>query len=374
MDMDDLGIWRRALSSEEVEAIFIAGRDHGKQLITSMEPLTNEKVPMPNTLIANYELESDIRDSSSNNLDLVLEDGGGVSFDTSASGSHLTLDNINPSAKSFATVPDTSLLDFDSVDFTISFWSRTSAPLSGIDPSIVSNKNWNSGSNPGFTVGVGTNGRLEYNSGDGSSRCDYDGQGGIMTDGQWHFVALTQTQGAAGQVALYLDGKKVAQKSCVLNTLSSGFPIKIGGSWEYYAHYSGNVDKVMIYNSALSHANVFDLYTKGRDLTLTYSPTASNYPTHSPTLRPTQEPSPFPTKFPTSSPISCEGVYDDVLCCGSDSIKQADYRGSISQTKGSIVCQDWTSQSPHGHTRTPGNYANSGLESNNCRNPDGVSC
>lgn len=140
MDMDDLGIWRRALSSEEVEAIFIAGRDHGKQLITCMEPLTNEKVPMPNTLIANYELESDIRDSSSNNLDLVLEDGGGVSFDTSASGSHLTLDNINPSAKSFATVPDTSLLDFDSVDFTISFWSRTSAPLSGIDPSIVSNK------------------------------------------------------------------------------------------------------------------------------------------------------------------------------------------------------------------------------------------
>lgn len=55
------------------------------------------------------------------------------------------------------------------------------------DPSIISNKNWASGSNPGWTIGLGDDGRLEFNAGDGNgNRCDYDGPGGTMNDGEWH--------------------------------------------------------------------------------------------------------------------------------------------------------------------------------------------
>ncbi|XP_059698003.1 plasminogen-like isoform X10 [Haemorhous mexicanus] len=48
-----------------------------------------------------------------------------------------------------------------------------------------------------------------------------------------------------------------------------------------------------------------------------------------------------------------------------------DYRGTISVTESGNTCQHWSSQSPHGHARTPENYPCQGLDENYCRNPDG---
>jgi hypothetical protein len=74
--------------------------------------------------------------------------------------------------------------------------------------------------------------------------------------------------------------------------------------------------------------------------------------------------------FPSTGIISeCE--LDETSCsCLSD---QSDYRGSIATTEEGKVCQKWTDQFPHEHTRTPENYPNAGLENghNYCRNPDG---
>lgn len=51
-----------------------------------------------------------------------------------------------------------------------------------------------------------------------------------------------------------------------------------------------------------------------------------------------------------------------------------DYRGTQSVTRSGKTCQEWTSQSPHAHSRTPANYPSSGLGAHNqCRNPDGDS-
>ncbi|XP_072042492.1 uncharacterized protein [Amphiura filiformis] len=56
--------------------------------------------------------------------------------------------------------------------------------------------------------------------------------------------------------------------------------------------------------------------------------------------------------------------------CYSDPIGR-DYRGSVHQTTDDTECQSWTAQYPHGHTRTPENYPDTGLgEHNYCRNPD----
>ena len=50
---------------------------------------------------------------------------------------------------------------------------------------------------------------------------------------------------------------------------------------------------------------------------------------------------------------------------------QKSYRGTISQTSEGLTCQAWSSQTPHGHSRTPEKYPSSGLDENYCRNPDG---
>ena len=47
--------------------------------------------------------------------------------------------------------------------------------------------------------------------------------------------------------------------------------------------------------------------------------------------------------------------------CGSDLIKQADYRGTIATSANGLMCQKWTVQTPIAHTRTPANYPNAGL-------------
>ncbi len=49
------------------------------------------------------------------------------------------------------------------------------------------------------------------------------------------------------------------------------------------------------------------------------------------------------------------------------------YRGDLSTTESGYTCQRWDSQDPQGHSRTPSNYPDAGLEDNNfCRNPDNV--
>ena len=58
----------------------------------------------------------------------------------------------------------------------------------------------------------------------------------------------------------------------------------------------------------------------------------------------------------------------DIPCYARD---RSDYRGSNSVTVSGRTCQRWDEQSPHSHTRTPGNYPSGGLASNHCRNPDG---
>lgn len=85
-------------------------------------------------------------------------------------------------------------------------------------------------------------------------------------------------------------------------------------------------------------------------------------------------PPPAPTSSPTESPTTdCDTDPNTPKCCGTASLDQADYRGTISVTANGRTCQAWDSQSPHSHSRTDVNYPDSGLGGghNHCRNPDG---
>nr|XP_054753197.1 plasminogen-like [Lytechinus pictus] len=66
------------------------------------------------------------------------------------------------------------------------------------------------------------------------------------------------------------------------------------------------------------------------------------------------------------------GVVSSIPAC-TDDPNGTNYRGDLSVTLTGKTCQSWTSQTPHGHSRTPDNYPDAGLGNHNhCRNPDGA--
>uniref|UniRef100_UPI00398EB24D hepatocyte growth factor-like protein isoform X3 n=1 Tax=Pristiophorus japonicus TaxID=55135 RepID=UPI00398EB24D len=46
------------------------------------------------------------------------------------------------------------------------------------------------------------------------------------------------------------------------------------------------------------------------------------------------------------------------------------YRGSVAKTRSERTCQQWSSNLPHEHRNSPGQFPEKGLDSNYCRNPD----
>jgi hypothetical protein len=68
-------------------------------------------------------------------------------------------------------------------------------------------------------------------------------------------------------------------------------------------------------------------------------------------------------KIVEDEPIDLEAV--------DDTVKGASYRGSQHVTNDGVLCQNWSSQTPHKHNLTPQKYPDKGLDSNFCRNPDG---
>lgn len=56
--------------------------------------------------------------------------------------------------------------------------------------------------------------------------------------------------------------------------------------------------------------------------------------------------------------------------CGSLSVQQSNYRGSMNVTETGKACQAWSSQVPHAHKLRPEDRPIDGLDGNTCRNPD----
>ena len=70
-------------------------------------------------------------------------------------------------------------------------------------------------------------------------------------------------------------------------------------------------------------------------------------------------------------PSPAEVVAADLTTCGTRDELQMDYVGTHALTVTGRICQEWSSQTPHTHSRTPERYPDANLEANYCRNPDG---
>ncbi len=154
-------------------------------------------------------------------------------------------------------------------DFSISFWMKT-LTLSG-DPALMSNKDWDSGSNIGWVVAWGGSGDGIYQwnlDTAGAGRNDYDPTGPETADGKWHLVTIAHDR--QGMATFYIDGEfrgEVDISAHAGSSLDAEFPTVIGNDgmqnyhdkWGEYTQCA--FDDVRIFNYAVDSVKVAEIYT-----------------------------------------------------------------------------------------------------------------
>ncbi len=149
--------------------------------------------------------------------------------------------------------------------FSINLWIKDNQ--TGGDPGIFSNKNWGSGSNPGFIFSTRTD-NICFNVNDAaqSERKDFETSSSIA-DGTWHMFSATVDRGN-GTVDMYIDSVNVGQGdiSSYAGQALTALDTMIGndGTGNYQdAAPNEDIDDFMLFNKALSEAEVQALYGAG---------------------------------------------------------------------------------------------------------------
>ncbi|BBI35922.1 LamG-like jellyroll fold domain-containing protein [Cohnella abietis] len=145
----------------------------------------------------------------------------------------------------------------DSQDFTISFWLKTNDQSP--DMTIVSNKNWTSGANPGWQIGV-SGGKLTVNyKGALKTRVDLP-KNFVVSDGSWHHVVVSYKRSSLATV--YIDNASKGTLD-IANTgnIDTALKLNIGKDGNDGWSYKGSLDDFRIFKRALDSTEVQQLYT-----------------------------------------------------------------------------------------------------------------
>lgn len=148
----------------------------------------------------------------------------------------------------------------ESTDFSVAFWIKSEG-IKG-DPSIISNKDWNSGSNTGWILGMNGSGELIWNyKTSQSSRLDYHMPN--VADYKWHHIVVSHDRKNGG-ARFYKDGNliKTVDISGMKGTLDSPYTTKIGqdGTGKYRSTLTAQVDDLQIYRNVLTETEVRAMY------------------------------------------------------------------------------------------------------------------
>lgn len=154
-------------------------------------------------------------------------------------------------------------IDFSTTDFSISLWYQSLGKSS--NSTLLSNKNFKSGSNTGFAMGCFDK-DLRFNlTPKGNGRADLQQSSGALfsaKDGGWHHLGVTVDRD--GSMAYYVDGELAVEKNISASagdSLDAGLPLILGaGGNACNATDNCNLDELRIYTRALSADEVSALY------------------------------------------------------------------------------------------------------------------
>lgn len=244
--LDELGLYNRALTAGEVQAIHAAG-DAGKCKATGC-------APAPAGLAAWYPL-----DETSGTVAEDLQgtnDGahqGSPAPVAGRVGGGLSLDGTD-----FVSIPDNAALDVGTGDFSLGAWVRTTDAYGA----IVSKRQYNLGEpHLGYSLMV-NNGRLWVEISDAVSGTYYfapPAASPLVSDGAWHHVAVTVDRDNAIGGRVYVDGvlSHKFDPRARAGSLSNISPLTLGRSSNINGDYlTGTLDEVQLFHRSLTPGEV----------------------------------------------------------------------------------------------------------------------
>jgi uncharacterized repeat protein (TIGR01451 family) len=147
-------------------------------------------------------------------------------------------------------------------DFSIEFWLKSTQGLN-------TNAQWwgnaglvdgeVSGTANDFGVSLRSDGKVV--AGTGNPDTSIVSSSGGYNNGGWHHVVFTRTK-ATGALALYVDGSSAGTATGNTLTLNGPATLNLGRIATGTFYYSGTLDEVALYSSAISQATVTDHYAR----------------------------------------------------------------------------------------------------------------
>ena len=160
---------------------------------------------MTSELVAHLKFDNDYNDASGRG-NAAFPVGTPTFNSTGRLGAAFQYTTTAAAERNYASLGYPDDLKFDSTnDFTIAFWSKVAPGSKSSDPAIIGNKNWGSGSNPGYVLGVQGNNNFEWNYREvaPNTRKDFDSPINFTDDG-WHHVVFSVQRGVF--VRTFVDG------------------------------------------------------------------------------------------------------------------------------------------------------------------------
>jgi len=259
--IDEPTIYNRALSPEEILAIYDAGSS-GK-CGPSTPP--SSCMPAPGGLVGWWQGENNAVDSITGSSGIL---SGGVGFSSGEVGQAFEFDGVDDRM----VISNSPSLNFDSgQDFSIEAWIQPLPSTTDYDVMSIVDKRLA----PNLSQCLG----YEFNLGAGRIHCrlsDSLSGNGIsvgpagpdLRDGNFHHVALSVTHVGTSGGKLYVDGQEVASFDAGgLGDLSNVEPLRIGNhaSSFFNAFFKGRIDEVSLYSRGLSASEISAIYNAGAD-------------------------------------------------------------------------------------------------------------
>ena len=271
-DLDDFGIWNRALTQQEITAFYNQ----------ALNPVLPNYVPS-NGLVAYYPFNGNANDASGNGNNGVVN---GATLTTDRNGVINNSYVFNPANSSHIVVPFTNSLNSIQTGLTMAAWAFMDGGTSiGTPPRIMELRGaYGGGGNAGFVMlawgNSNTNRTFEtrwYNN-SGNNNISISPTS-TVTGLNWHYLVYT-ADGNTGIGKFYVDGVLVNTNSgqasqgtinaCNYNNNS----LYIGAEPNLLGKWGGKLDDIGIWNRALTQSEITALYNQAPNPVL-----PSNIPT-----------------------------------------------------------------------------------------------